>query len=87
MAAITPASVTHLGITGSYSLVLARFTSVDDGDTWASGLNGVVTAIAAQTGDPGTQASAGFSHTQSAGTFTFYPGEDNLGLDLIVIKS
>ena len=71
---------------GSLTLMVYTFTSVLDADTFASGLGtNVVTFMAFTNGNPSTQASAGVGVTNSSGTFTFYPGEDSLGLILWVL--
>jgi hypothetical protein len=61
-----------------------QFSTVVDGDTftgpaspkafWCQGL-----------GNPGTQAAAGVHATESAGTYTFYPGTDSLDMTLFVL--
>lgn len=81
MAAQTAASVVR-DSAGSLTVHKFTFTSVADSDTFASGLPNVVNFIAQGNGNPATQASAGVDVTQSSGTFTFYPGEDSLGLIL-----
>lgn len=77
MAAITPDAVRRENI-GSVNEIIAEFTTttINDADTWASGASGIQHFWFGQTDNPSTQASAGFSVSQSAGTFTFYPGED-----------
>lgn len=88
MAAVTPTLVRHLGSLGPVAVVLARFAdTTDDADTWASAMDGVITAFVAPTSDPGTQTNTGIHVSHSAGTFTFYLPEDNLGFDLIVFKA
>ncbi len=86
-AAITPDS-TYQERTGSCRLVIANFSAgtADDGDTWASGLTrGVVSFWTQDTDDPDTQASVGVAAARSAGTFTFYPAEDNKPFYLFVL--
>lgn len=84
MAAITPSNVTRVSL-GSANLVVASFTTVSDGDTWASGIGSIVSKWTDMNGNPGTQASAGFASTFSGGTFTFYPGENSLAFTLHAI--
>lgn len=85
MAAQTAASVIRESL-GSVTLLVYTFTSVADGDTFASGLGTNVVSFQGQTnGNPVTQASAGNGVTNSSGNFTFYPGEDSLGLILWVL--
>lgn len=87
MAAQT-AATTRRESAGSLTLMIYTFTSVADADTFASGLgSNVVSYMAQTTGNPSTQASAGNSVSNSAGTFTFYPGEDSLGLILWVLAT
>ena len=79
MAAIVPDSITRESV-GSMTMIIATFSAgtADDGDTWASGLgSNVVTYSATDTDNPTTQASVGVAVANSAGTFTFYPAEDN----------
>lgn len=87
MAAVTASSTVTENI-GSKTLKIFTFTSVDDGDTFASGLSERVFRYwFNQTDNPTTQASAGMSVAESDGTFTFYPGEDGAALDLFVMVS
>ena len=88
MAAETPATVWRHSI-GSLSLVIANFSggTADDADTWASGMTGIVAFWAQDTDNPTTQASVGVAVTQSAGTFTFYPAEDNKSFYLFVLQA
>lgn len=86
MAARTPTIVRDFSGVGKGRILVARFTEVDDGDTWAIG-----TAIgsnplfgAAWIGNPATQASAGGHVDYASGSVTFYPSSDNLGCDLTV---
>ena len=70
---------------GSARLVIATFANTtDDGDTWASGLSGIVAFWAQVTEDP-TQGKEGVNITESSGTFTFHLGEDNAPITLYVI--
>lgn len=86
MAAKTPSSVKS-GSLGSYRLLIVKFSDLDDTDTWASGLdNEPVAGYWIQgTDNPSTQASTGIAVAYSAGTFTFYPGEDSRTATLYVI--
>lgn len=84
MAAITPTNVTRVGL-GSATMVVATFTTVSDGDTWASGISAITAKWADVNSNPTTQASAGFASTFSGGTFTFYPGEDAIAFKLHAI--
>ncbi len=70
---------------GSARLVIATFANTtDDGDTWVSGLTGIVAFWAQGTDDP-TQTKEGIDVTESSGTFTFHLGEDDRPLTLFVI--
>jgi hypothetical protein len=78
MAALTATSVRQVSA-GDLSLKIVKFTSVDDGDTYASGLGTNVVAFKYQvTADPTTNTSSGCNVAESSGTFTFYPGVDSL---------
>lgn len=84
MAALTAAS-TRRESAGSLTSLFFTFTSVADGDTFASGLgSNVVTFNGVTNGDPSTQGAAGMGVTNSSGTFTLYPGENSLGAILQV---
>lgn len=84
MAAITPATITK-NTAGNQTEIIAKFSTVSDGDTWASGLGSRVIAFIDQvTADPTTNTSAGCNVTESSGTFTFYPGVDALTHTLFV---
>lgn len=84
MAALSAATTRTENI-GSLTRLVFTFTSVDDADTFASGLGDRVVAFGYQmTGDPATQTSAGASASESSGAFTFYPGENGLGATLTV---
>lgn len=85
MAAVTPSTV-KIDSLGSLRLVVASFAdTTDDGDTWASGLKGIYKWWAQDTDNPTTQGSVGVAVGQSAGTFTFYPAEDNKSFELFVL--
>lgn len=83
MAAITPTSVTRDSL-GSLSLVRAVFSTADDGDTWASGLTGILDKYTNDNTNPATQASVGVAVTESSGTFTFHPAENGTAFTLFV---
>lgn len=76
MAALTPTTTLRESV-GSLTALFFAFSSVNDGDTFASGLGANVVAFNVFTNaNPATQASAGVAATNSNGTFTIYPGED-----------
>lgn len=86
MAAVTPSSILRT-TWGDHTIHLAKFAAtVDNGDTWASGITGVVFWMATQADDNSTQASAGVGATHSAGTFTLAAGEDNTAIHLMVMS-
>lgn len=86
MASVTPASVLQENL-GSLRLVIATFANTtDDGDTWASAMNGIVKYWTQDTDDPTTQGSVGVAAGLSSGTFTFYPAEDNKSFDLFILQ-
>lgn len=84
MAAITPATINRVSL-GSANLVIANFTTVSDGDTWASGIAAVLGKWTDHNEDPTTQGSVGIASTFSAGTFTFYPAEDVAAFTLYAV--
>lgn len=85
MAAQTAATTTRESL-GSLTLLAFTFTSVLDGDTFASGLStNVVNYWYQAQFNTVTQASAGCNVTNSSGTFTFYPGEDSGAGTLFVL--
>lgn len=84
MAAIVPSSTTNDNL-GSLRLVTAVFANTaDDGDTWASALVGIAFFHVQDVENPTTQGSVGVAVTESSGTFTFYPAEDNKAFRLFV---
>jgi hypothetical protein len=86
MAAVTPTSVKQENV-GSLRLLIATFAdTTDDGDTWASGLDGVVAFWTQDIDNPTTQANVGVAAGLSSGTFTFYPAEDNKNFYLFVLQ-
>jgi len=89
MAARTPSNV-FSGSLGSFRLVIARFATLNDGDTWASGLlKEPVKAYWTQDRDnPTTQGAVGVAaaYVAATGVFTFYPAEDaKATVDLFVL--
>lgn len=84
MAAITPTNVSRVSL-GSGNLVVADFSTVSDGDTWASGIAVITGKWIDMNGNPSTQTSAGIASTFSGGTFTFYPAENSLPFTLYAI--
>ena len=71
---------------GDKFLYIWRVTSVDDTDTLATGLSTrIIEHWVRWTGNPSTQTSGGGHTTESAGTITFYPGENSLEASVFVI--
>lgn len=62
-----------------------KFTTVVDGDTFVGPASPKAFWMAG-VGNPGTQAAAGVHATESAGTYTFYPGTDSLDMTLFVVE-
>lgn len=68
---------------GSLTLFAFTFTSVNTGDTFASGLTDIWHSWAQGT-SISTQTSAGIVISRSGGTWTFKPGEDGNSMTLYV---
>ena len=87
MAAITPDTI-YQETMGSSRLVIARFSAgtADDGDTWASGMGGILAYWTQDRDNPTTQGSVGVAVAESSGTFTVYPAEDNKAFDLFIMQ-
>ena len=75
-AARTPTSVLREGV-GNLTLHIATFSDIDTGDTYVSGLTGIVGQWVNATDTPTTATYGGIDVGESSGTFTFYPGEDS----------
>lgn len=77
MAAITPTSVVRENL-GSANLIVATFSTANDGDTWASGMKSIVGKWTDHNANPTTQTSVGVASTfdSTTGTVTFYPAEN-----------
>lgn len=73
---------------GSVTLLELTYsaTNLDDADTYTSGIKGIVNHWFSATNNPAVQTSAGMHVSQSSGTFTFFPGEDNATGTLFVLK-
>ena len=104
MAAKTPDRVESL-VWGSLRLIIATFSttgSIDDGDTWATGIQGTITDPSSGTYNvgehsivgywgvlttDGTQTKEAIDISESAGTLTFNTGEDNKeGMIFVLVK-
>ena len=85
MAAVTPDSVRRYNV-GELTLIVAELpTTTDTTNTWASGIEGIVTHWISVNDTTTTQASQGTGATRSGSTFTVYPGEGNTALTLCVL--
>lgn len=82
MAAKTPSTVTRHSA-GDQTKIVASFTDIDDGDTWASGLGTNVSDFYMQRTDAATSWTAA-GLTNSSGTFTFWSSEADITCDVIV---
>ena len=84
MAAVTPDTVITENI-GSIRLVVAKFANtVDDADTWDSGIDNIIAVAASQADAPATQASTGAGASYSDDVITLHLGEDNTAVTLLV---
>jgi len=83
MAAKTPSAVLRESV-GSLTLQIATFSDIDNGDTWASGIQGIVGAWGSGTDVP-TQGTEGIDIGVSGSTLTFSTGEDNRAGKIFVL--
>ena len=85
MAEITPDSIIRESV-GSLTLLICPFesTSVDDEDTYPSGIANVVNKWFNATKDP-TQGGEGMNVSESSGTFTFEAPEDDVTGTLFIL--
>ena len=75
---------------GDLTLTIATFSNIDDTNTWASGIQGVVGYWGNLTDAAGTQGNEGIDitlTTASTGAFTFYTGEDTRTGMIYVLSS
>lgn len=85
MAAVTPASLYKLNA-GEVTLYVANFANTTDtGDTWSSGIPGIISVAGIQADAPSTQGSTGAGASFSGSTITLYAGEDNSAITLWVL--
>jgi hypothetical protein len=85
MAAVTPTTVKEFSV-GDLKGILATFAgTLDNGDTWASGIPGIFALIPVVNDSVTTQASMGVGATWSGSTITINVGEDNTAVNLIVL--
>jgi hypothetical protein len=89
MASITPSTIKRESV-GSLTLHIADFANTaDNGDTWESGIQGVVGVMACQKDVAGTATSQGVGAavtTAATGVITLYIGEDNAAVQLWVLS-
>ena len=87
MAPITPSTILEES-SGSLKLHIATFAAtVDDSDTYASGLGTQVVGYWGNcTDDPSTATLNGIDVSLSSGTFTFHTAEDNRGIMLYILS-
>jgi len=88
MAAITPSTLLQASF-GSLSCKIAKFvtTTVDSGDTWASGLTDIVEIIPIRKDAGSTASTTGISvsFTASSGTVSIFPASENSVVTLLVL--
>lgn len=86
MAAVTP-STNYRENVGSLTLHIATFAAtVDNGDTWASGIQGIIGTWATNTDAPGTQTNVGAGASFSGSTVTIRLAEDNSACIVYVLS-
>lgn len=86
MAAVTPSAVYRENV-GSLTLHIATFANtVDNGDTWASGIAGIVGCWATNSDAPGTATNIGAGASHSGTSITLYLGEDNSACTVYVLS-
>lgn len=89
MAAITATSV-YRHSAGDFTLHIVNLpNTVDTADTYASGIQGIISVMICQADAVGTQASAGAGAvltTASTGLITVYVGEDNTATTLWILS-
>ena len=72
---------------GSMNLHIVSFSDLDDTDTYASGLHGIVSWWATATDNPTTQTNNALDVSEASGTFTFNSGEDNRTAKLYILTT
>jgi hypothetical protein len=87
MAAVTPTSVNKLSLGNVQGLIANFANTTDNGDTWASGINGILAVLASQADGSGTQASEGAGASFSGTTVTIQLAEDNSAVTLLVLSA
>lgn len=90
MAAITPSSLVRESM-GSLTLHIASFitTTIDDADTWASNIPGVVAVWSCVTENPASTTDTGLAVSVTnfgTGAMTFFTGTENVVGDVFVVS-
>lgn len=70
---------------GSNNLLLVKFTDIDTGDTYVSGLSSVIGFWANKTDTADAAGNEGIAVSESSGTFTFRTGESNNAVTLYIL--
>jgi len=85
MAAVTPSTIIESS-QGDNKLIIANFANTtDSGDTWASGIQGIVSVMACQADVAGTATSTGAGASYSGSTITLYMGEANSAMTVWIL--
>jgi hypothetical protein len=86
MAAVTPTSIKQVSL-GNLKGIIADFANtLDSADTWASGIPDIVWIGATQEDVAGTATSQGVGASWSGSTITFYLGENDAAVRLLVLS-
>ena len=87
MAAVTPSTTARHSM-GDLTLTIANFANTtDDADTWASGIEGIVSVMANPAEDATLQSSTGAGASYSGSTVTLHLAEDNAAITLWVLHA
>ena len=87
MAAVTPSSTQRHSM-GDLTLTVANFAATtDNGDTWASGISGIVSVMGCQADASGVQAATGGGASYSGSTITLHLAEDNSAATVWVLHA
>ena len=86
MAAVTPTNTKQVSV-GSLKGIIADFAAtVDNEDTWASGIPDIVFVAATQEDSSATQGGIGAGASWSDSTITLRLGENNSAVRLLVLS-
>ena len=88
MAAVTPSSTTQLSLGSSTGLIAVFANTLDNADTWTTGLTDIVHIVPTQADASGVQAATGcgVSWVASTGVVTFHLAEDNTAVRLLIYR-